>query len=62
MFRYIVMGANARRCSWTQNDITASKTEPPVEKLNISILTLCYYSTLSRCTLYVTLRGDSLFT
>ena len=32
-FRYVAMGANARRCSRTQNEIIASKTELPVKKL-----------------------------
>ena len=32
-FRYVVMGANARRCSQTQNEIIASKTELPVKNI-----------------------------
>ena len=58
MFRYVVMGANARRCSRTQNKIITSKTELLVKKMKhlYSYVTLCYYITLSRCTLYVTLR------
>ena len=38
-FRCVVMGANARRCSRTQNEIIASKRELPVKTLNICILT-----------------------
>ena len=37
-FRCVVMGANARRCLWTQNEIIASKRELPVKTLNIRIL------------------------
>ena len=36
---YVVMGDNARRCSQMQNEMIASKTELPVKKLNIRILT-----------------------
>ena len=57
-FRYVVMGANARRSSQTQNKIIVSKTELPVKKLNSSFLcnsvlliTLCYIE-----------KGDSQFT
>ena len=39
VFRYVVMGANTGRCSRTQNDIVVSKTELPVKKLNIRVLT-----------------------
>ena len=39
MFRYVDMGANARRCSQTQNEIIASKTELPVKNINVCILT-----------------------
>ena len=39
VFRYVVMGANARRCSRMQNEMIASKTELPVKKLNVRILT-----------------------
>ena len=37
-FRCVVMGANARRCERTQNEIIASKTELLVKKLNVRIL------------------------
>ena len=48
------MAANAGRCSRTQNEIIASKTELPVKKyIPCSYVTPCYYITLSR---YVTLR------
>ena len=32
MFRCVVMGANARQCSQTQNEIIESKTELLVKK------------------------------
>ena len=55
MFRYIIMGANTRRCSQTQNKIIASKTELPVKKLNFAFLrnsmlliTLSQYFTLRK--------------
>ena len=38
-YMYVVMGDNARRCSQMQNEMIASKTERPVKKLNIRILT-----------------------
>ena len=38
VFRYVVMGANVRRCSRTQNEIIASKTELPVKILNFAFL------------------------
>ena len=53
-FRCAVMGANARRCSRTQNGMF--KRELPVKTLNIYILiyvTPCYYIILSRCTLCI---------
>ena len=37
-FHYIVMGANARRCSRMQNKIITSITELPVKKLNFVFL------------------------
>ena len=39
VFWCVVMGANARRCSRTQNEKIASKRGLPVKKLNIRILT-----------------------
>ena len=42
-FHYVVMGANARPCSWKQNEIIASKTELPVKNsIPYSYVTLCY--------------------
>ena len=38
-FRCVVMGANAKRCSQTKNEIIASKRDLPVKTLNIRILT-----------------------
>ena len=38
-FHCVVMGANAKRGSRTQNEIVASKRELPVKTLNIRILT-----------------------
>ena len=55
-FRYAVMGANAGRCSRTQNEIIASKTELPVKKLNSAFLhNSVLLITLSR---YITLRKE----
>ena len=55
VFHYVVMGANVRRCSRTQNEIIASKTELPVKKLNsaflrnsVILITLSGYSTLRK--------------
>ena len=39
VFRCVVMGANARRCSGTQNEIIASKRVLQVKTLNIHIRT-----------------------
>ena len=39
MFYYAVMGANARPCLRMKNEKNASKVEPPLEKLNLRILT-----------------------
>ena len=36
---YVVMGDNARRCLRMQNEMIESKTELPVKKLNVRILT-----------------------
>ena len=54
-FCYVVMGANARRRSWTQNKIIASKTELAVKKLNsvflrysVILITLLRYVTLRK--------------
>ena len=38
-FHCVVMGANARRCSRTQNEVIVSKRELPVKTINILILT-----------------------
>ena len=39
MFYRVVMGANAKRCLRTPNEIIASKRELPVKTLNIRIHT-----------------------
>ena len=53
-FRYVVMVANIRRCSRTQNEIIASKTELPVKKFNsVFLRNSVILITLSR---YVTWR------
>ena len=39
MFYRVVMGANAKRCLRTTNEIIASKRELPVKTLNIRIHT-----------------------
>ena len=39
MFYCVVMGANAKQCSRTPNEIIASKRELPVKTLNIRIHT-----------------------
>ena len=63
VFRCVVMGANAKRCSRTQNEIIASKRELPVKNNPYSYVTPCYYITLSRCILYIYIeKGDSPFT
>ena len=41
-FRCVVMGANARRCLQTQNEIVASKRELPVKHPYLYV-TPCYY-------------------
>ena len=54
VFRYVVMVANIRRCSRTQNEIIASKTELPVKKFNsVFLRNSVILITLSR---YVTWR------
>ena len=64
MFYRVVMGANAKRCSRTPNEIIASKRELPVKTLNIRIhtylrvTTLHYHGALVR----LHLKGDSPFT
>ena len=57
-FRYVVMGANARRSSQTQNKIIASKTELPVKKLNSAFL--C--NSVILITLHYIEKRDSQFT
>ena len=54
-FHYVVIDVNARPCSWTQNEIIASKTELPVKKLNsaflhnsVLLITLSWYITLRK--------------
>ena len=51
-FHCLVMGANAKRGSRTQNEIVASKRELPVKNIKhpYSYVTPCYYITLSWCT------------
>ena len=60
-FRYVVMGANARRCLQMQNEIIACKTELLVKKIKIpySYITLCYY--ITSFVRYIE-KGDSPFT
>ena len=54
MFCCVVMGANARRCSRTQNEIIASKRELPVKTLNIRILMYLRVTTLHYCSAFCT--------
>ena len=58
-FRCVVMGANARRCSRTQNEILASKRELPVKNIKhpYSYVTPCYYILIITVNLYVSLES-----
>ena len=61
MFHCVVMGANTKRGSRTQNEIVASKRELPVKNIKhpYSYVTPCYSITLSHIItvhLYVLIR------
>ena len=64
MFFGVVIGANAKRCSRTPNEIIASKRELPVKTLNIRIhmySVLLHYIIKRHLYVYIE-KGDSPFT